>query len=221
MNGGHDLGGMHGLGPINPEPESAEPVFHKHWEKRVFALSLAAGFLGKWNIDSSRHARERQHPANYIGNSYYHNWLNGLETLLDESGLLSREEQCSGVVAGPIDELTVLAADNVASTLAKGGSVFLDAAEATQFDIGASVRVRNSNPSGHTRAPRYTRGKIGTVTTYHGAHIFADLNAHGQRVGQHLYGVRFSTRELWGDDTRPQDSVQVDLWESHLEVARI
>ncbi len=40
MNGGHDLGGIHGLGPIDPEPEQVEPVFHGEWEKRVFALTL-------------------------------------------------------------------------------------------------------------------------------------------------------------------------------------
>ena len=28
MNGAHDLGGQHGFGPVNAEPESQEPVFH-------------------------------------------------------------------------------------------------------------------------------------------------------------------------------------------------
>lgn len=75
MKGGHDLGGQSGMGPINPEPESQEPVFHAEWERRVFALTLATGMLGKWNIDESRHARERQDPITYIENSYYENWL--------------------------------------------------------------------------------------------------------------------------------------------------
>ena len=88
MNGAHDLGGMHGLGPINPEPEAEEPVFHTEWEKRVFGLNLAAGFLGKWNIDMSRYARERQHPIDYLRNSYYENWLAGLEKLLVEAELV-------------------------------------------------------------------------------------------------------------------------------------
>jgi nitrile hydratase len=92
MNGAHDLGGMHGLGPINAEPETSEPVFHAAWERRVFGLALAAGFLGKWNIDKSRYARERQHPIDYLRHTYYENWLVGLERLLLEAGLVTAEE---------------------------------------------------------------------------------------------------------------------------------
>lgn len=98
MNGGHDLGGMHGLGPIDPEPEQGEPIFHGEWERRVFALNLATGFLRHWNLDESRHARERQHPADYIRNSYYENWFNGLITLLVEKGLVTQSELDSGTV---------------------------------------------------------------------------------------------------------------------------
>ena len=91
MNGGHDLGGMHGLGPIDPEPEQGEPVFHGEWERRVFALTLAAGFLRHWNLDESRHARERQHPADYMRNSYYENWFNGLIALLIDDDMADEE----------------------------------------------------------------------------------------------------------------------------------
>ncbi len=54
MNGMHDLGGMHGFGPVDPEPN--EPVFHHEWERRAFTLNLATGFLGRWNIDMGRYA---------------------------------------------------------------------------------------------------------------------------------------------------------------------
>ena len=104
MNGGHDLGGMHGLGPIDAEPEAAEPVFHHEWEQRVFALMLATGALGQWSIDVGRHARERQHPADYLRHTYYENWLTGLEKLLVERGLVSAEELASGRAAGPAAE---------------------------------------------------------------------------------------------------------------------
>ena len=104
MNGAHDLGGMHGLGPINPEPEAEEPVFHADWEKRVFGLALAAGFPGKWNIDKSRYARERQHPVDYLRHTYYENWLAGLEKLLVEAELVNPEELKTGKAAGPADE---------------------------------------------------------------------------------------------------------------------
>lgn len=90
MNGVHDMGGMHGLGPI--VREDAEPWFHEEWERRAFALTLAAGFLGKWNLDMSRYAREQMPPAEYLATSYYEHWLWGLERLLVDRGLLTREE---------------------------------------------------------------------------------------------------------------------------------
>ena len=90
MNGAHDLGGMHGFGPVDPEPD--EPVFHAPWEGRAFALTLAMGAYGAWNIDMSRHARERMEPGAYLATSYYEHWLHGLELLLIEKGLLTRQE---------------------------------------------------------------------------------------------------------------------------------
>jgi nitrile hydratase len=90
MNGAHDLGGMHGLGPIVREEN--EPVFHEDWERRAFALTLAMGAWGKWNIDMSRFAREQMPPAVYLATSYYEHWLFGLEKLLVDQGFLTGEE---------------------------------------------------------------------------------------------------------------------------------
>lgn len=90
MNGAHDLGGMHGFGPI--DPETNEPVFHHEWEKRAFALTLACGALGQWNIDMSRYARELMEPGEYLTTSYYEHWLFGLELLLKERGMVTEEE---------------------------------------------------------------------------------------------------------------------------------
>ena len=90
MNGAHDLGGMDGFGPVEAEPN--EPVFHGEWEKRTFAMTVAMGFYGAWNIDMSRYARERMDPAEYLATSYYEHWLHGLETLLVEKGLITAEE---------------------------------------------------------------------------------------------------------------------------------
>ena len=94
MNGVHDMGGMHGMGPIMPEPN--EPVFHERWEARVYALNRAIGFFGKWNIDTGRHSRERIPPADYLRMSYYEKWLAGLIMLLQESGLATEAELESG-----------------------------------------------------------------------------------------------------------------------------
>ena len=94
MNGPHDLGGQHGLGPIELEPN--EPLFHAPWERRAFALTLAMGARGEWNLDMSRHAREDQHPVNYLSSSYYQIWLAGLERLMLERGLVTEEELQGG-----------------------------------------------------------------------------------------------------------------------------
>src|SRR5688500_10796171 len=122
MNGAHDLGGMHGFGPINPEPEAQGPVFHAAWEQRLFSLALAGGALVKSNIDMSREARERQPPVDYLRHTYYENWLAGLEKLLVEKGLVTPEELTTGKATGPAESETrkrVLKADYVAAVLAQ------------------------------------------------------------------------------------------------------
>ena len=135
MNGGHDLGGIHGLGPIDPEPEQREPVFHGEWEQRVFALTLAAGFLRHWNLDESRHARERQHPADYLRNSYYENWFNGLITLLVEKGLVTQSELDSGTVdlSESVSPAAVLKAADVETAMLKGGPVNMEVDQVPRF----------------------------------------------------------------------------------------
>lgn len=217
MNGGHDLGGMHGLGVINPESETDEPVFHHPWERRVFALTLATGFLGHWNLDQSRHARERQHPIDYLRNTYYENWLAGLQTLLIDSGLLTEAELQSGFCdKGFPNQEIVLTKKEVKAKLQEGKSVELPVATSPQFMIGQEVMVVNRHPIGHTRAPRYTRGRRGTVIHQHGGHIFPDDHAMGNQTGQHLYTVCFDAAELWGQDNADNEQVYVDLWESYL-----
>jgi nitrile hydratase len=220
MNGVHDMGGMQSFGPINPEPENEEPVFHAEWERRIFALTLAAGALGQWNIDKSRYARESQAPAQYLRNSYYETWLAGLETLLVENGLVSADELASGRPGRPaapqlMDRM--LKPDAVAAALARGDAFRMDDELPARFMVGEQVRVRNEHPLGHTRAPRYARGREGVVDRDHGVFVFADESAAGNKVGQHCYSVRFSAQELWGEDASPQDCVFIDLWDDHLE----
>ena len=210
MNGGHDLGGVDGLGPINPEPEALESVFHHEWEKRAFALTLACGFWGQWNLDESRHARERQHPADYLKNTYYENWLQGLETLLAEKRLLEDEN---------IQKLSskCISADSVGDILSRGGPVNMPTDTTPAFHPGDDVKVINNHITGHTRVPRYCAGRIGFIEAVQGFHVFPDANALGQRTGQYLYSVRISAQELWGRDSH---SVYVDLWQPHLTSVR-
>jgi len=222
MNGAHDLGGMHGFGPINPEPEAVEPVFHADWEKRVFGLNLAAGFLGRWNIDKSRYARERQHPVDYFRHTYYENWLAGLEKLLVEAELVSPEELEAGKAAEPADEALrqrVLKAEDVAEAIARGGPVGMTISTPPRFKSGERVRAINRHPAGHTREPRYVRGRVGVIHEHHGAHVFPDRNAEGSKEGRHLYSVRFTAEALWGRSAAGRNAVYVDLWEDYLEPA--
>ena len=88
MNGVHDMGGMHGFGPVEPEPN--EPPFHEAWEGRVLALQRALSYAGAWNIDMSRYAQERLPPRVYLTVSYYKRWALGMERNLLERLLIFR-----------------------------------------------------------------------------------------------------------------------------------
>ena len=190
--------------------------------KTAFALTLAASSLGQWNLDTSRFARERQHPAAYLSNTYYQNWLAGLETLLLETGMVTAEELRTCAAAGPAPadlQAKILTPAKVAETLGRGGPATHPVDTAPRFAIGQRVRVINAHPTGHTRAPR-VRGHVGEVILQHGGHIFADAHAAGDRRGAHLYAVRFLARELWGESAAARDSVMVDLWEPHLDAVR-
>ena len=222
MNGAHDVGGMHGYGPINPEPEAEEPVFRVAWEKRAFGVTLAVMALGRWSLDTARHANERQHPVDYLRHTYYENWLAGLEKLLVERGLVTAEELAAGKAAGPADEDTrqrVLRADHVARVVTHGSPVAMAIETPPRFKPGDRVRARNRHPIGHTREPRYVRGRLGLIHEHYGAHVFPDRSAEGTKEGRHLYNVRFEAAELWGEDAAGRGAVHVDLWEDYLEPA--
>jgi nitrile hydratase subunit beta len=219
MNGVHDLGGLQDFGPVAPEPN--EPVFHSDWERRIFALTLAMAKPGGWTLDASRHARESLPPADYLRFSYYQIWLAGLEKLMLEGGLVSAAELATGKAQGaPASVPGILAAAAVRPAMAMGAPVDRPPSAPARFAPGDRVLALNLNPRGHTRLPRYVRGRTGTVTHVHGAHVFPDANAHGKGEQPHwLYGVSFTARELWGPDAPTTDHVQVDLWEPYLDAA--
>jgi nitrile hydratase beta subunit len=204
MNGIHDMGGMHGMGPIDTDPN--DPLFHAEWERRAFAITLALGFHGRWNIDMSRHARENRHPIDYLSSSYFELWLKGVERLAVDTGMISAEELATGepaevAVAPPPDPA------RVAAILTKGSSAKLDDDVPARFKAGARVLVRDITTTGHTRVPRYCRGRI-------------DTHAHGLgKKPQHCYSVRFSACDLWGDTAPANDTIYVDLWDDYLEAA--
>ncbi|MGE3144504.1 MAG: nitrile hydratase subunit beta [Pseudorhodoplanes sp.] len=219
MNGAHDMGGMHGFGPVVPEPD--EPAFHAPWEKRAFALTLAMGMPGGWNLDMSRSARESLPPAEYLRKSYYEIWMAGLQKLMLQRGLISNGEIEGGHAQGAAKPVArILSATDVANVLYRGGPTLRDTATAARFAAGDRVRMKNIHPQTHTRLPRYVRGHVGRIDLVHGAHVFPDTHATGKGEDpQWLYTVRFEARELWGADADPTISVSVDAWEPYLEPA--
>lgn len=219
MNGAQDMGGMHGFGPVTPEPN--EPVFHAEWERRVLALTLAMGATGEWNLDMSRAARESLPPAEYLAKSYYELWLAGLERLIAARGLVAPQEIAAGRSLGPPSPLKrVLAAADVAKGLARGAATERPANAPARFVVGERVRARNMHPKTHTRLPRYVRGHLGIIERLHGCHVFPDSHAIGAGENpQWLYTVRFDGPELWGADADPSLKVSVDAWEPYLELA--
>lgn len=210
MNGVHDLGGMQSFGPVLPEPD--EPPFHEDWERRTLALTLATGALGLWNIDQMRHLRESLPPAQYLSSSYYEIWQQALENAVEELGLLDTPP--GGVTARSAAELIAM--------FSTPGSYERPTERGPRYAAGQRVRARDLNPAGHTRLPRYVRGRVGTVVAVRGAHVFPDRNAVplGQRPGQDpewLYTVDFTGPELWGEDADPTLTVSVDAWEPYLQ----
>jgi nitrile hydratase subunit beta len=226
MNGAHDLGGMHGFGPVVLEPD--EPVFHAEWERRTFALNLAMGLWRRWNLDMTRDAREQMPPAEYLATSYYEHWLWGFERQLERHGFVSQTEtdrrvQASGTLEarGPVDPLPgALRPEDVPRLLRNRRAARLDDPMSPKFKAGETVIARNIHPVGHTRLPRYVRGRRGVIDRDHGVFVFPDTHAAGLgQKPQHVYSVRFDARELWGPDGHARDAVYVDLWDDYLDPA--
>jgi nitrile hydratase len=217
MNGVHDMGGMHGFGPIVREEN--EPLFHAAWEAHVRAMATLAMGRDYFNIDAFRYGIERMEPAHYLRAPYFERWLATIERNLIENDFLrgdeldARTEYLRQHPETPLPRGADTApghegrAENVASPL-----------PASRFAVGETVVTRNAHPLGHTRLPRYARGKRGIIQRQYGAQIFPDTNALGLgEQPQPLYNVRFDARELWGESAEPRQTVTLDLWESYLE----
>jgi len=219
MNGVHDMGGMHGMGPI--QYEKNEPVFPEPWEARVFALNRAVRAWGKWTGDASRHAVELIPAPEYLRMSYYEQRLHALIGLMVKNGLVTPAEVESGQPAPDSLKATPpLAASDVPGMIAKGRPATREVQVPARFRVGQQVRARNLHPTGHTRLPRYVRGKPGTIYLDHGVHVFPDSSAHALGENpQHLYSVRFAARDLWGDQASASTAVYLDLWDDYLEHA--
>jgi nitrile hydratase len=219
MNGVHDMGGMQDMGPV--QAEQNEPVFHQLWESRVFALRRAMGAWNKWNIDATRYAVELVPPIDYLRMSYYERQLSAFFEMLVHHNFVTRTELGSGIPASGTPVATpALTVDKAQALIAKGAPTKRNLPIAPRFQAGHHIRTRNINPPGHTRLPRYARAKSGIIERDHGVFVFPDTNAVflGENP-QHLYSVRFSARELWGEQAPLKDSVYLNLWDDYLEPA--
>jgi nitrile hydratase beta subunit len=219
MNGVHDLGGLQDMGPVQHEKQ--EPAFHAPWEGRIYGIDRSLRFIGKWNLDAWRHQIELLPPSDYFRMTYYERWLEINEQLAVKHGLVSpRELETGAPDPGSAKATPALTAAIAAQRLGRGIPSSHDPKVSPQFKVGHRVRARNINPAGHTRLPRYARGKLGIITHDHGVYLFPDTNAHFQgEKRQHVYSVRFAARELWGRNASARDSVHLDMWDDYLEHA--
>ncbi len=210
----HDMGGMHGFGPV--EEELNEPVFHTEWESRVYAMNRAMGPLRLWTIDEGRAAQEMLPPTVYLGASYYQRWYLGLVQRVMDHGIADAEEIASGKSLRGGDRPNRIFTPADAAGLTRGNYERPSAAP-PRFKAGEAVRTRNINPETHTRLPRYARDKPGTVEAVRGCHVYPDSVANGGGEDpQWLYTVVFDGRTLWGEDCDPSVKVSIEAFEPYL-----
>ncbi|MCZ4589786.1 MULTISPECIES: nitrile hydratase subunit beta [Rhodococcus] len=223
MNGVFDLGGTDGLGPVVTEDD--EPVFRAEWEKIAFSLFASCFRAGLFNIDSFRHGIEQMDPAEYLLSNYYEHWAHVAEHSGEKAGVIDPAE---------LDRLTQFYLDNPDAPLPQREDpellAFVDAAvtggapaaresdKVAVFSVGDTVTVAADSPTGHTRRARYVRGRTGVITGAHGTFIYPDSAGNGgPDAPEHLYTVRFTARELWGEETGdPNSVVYFDVWEPYL-----
>lgn len=223
MDGVHDLGGMHGFGPV--EREVNEPAFHERWEAAVYAIMRASLGTGQYTLDEFRHGVERMDPAHYLRSGYYEHWLDGIARVLIEKGVVSGDELAARTAffaerpdAPASAAVRVMPATPAPRIKWMAPDSERPATKPPRFAVGEIVVTCNIHPTGHTRLPRYARGKHGVIHRQHGTHVFPDSNAHGGgEQPQALYSVRFDARELWGPAAEPNQHVYIDLWEPYLE----
>jgi nitrile hydratase subunit beta len=218
MNGVHDMGGMHGFGKVEPEPD--EPVFHAPWEGRVLAMQRAMTYTGAWNIDMSRAAQEGLPPHVYLGVSYYKRLALGMEQNLLGKGLVSADELAAGhALHSPKPVKRTMNADDVGAALTRG-RYGRPATAPARFSIGERARAKNIHPPTHTRLPRYVRGHVGVIERIQGCHVFPDAVVVGAGENpQWLYTVVFAGRDLWGEGSDPTVKVSIEAFEPYLEPA--
>ena len=216
MNGIHDLGGRQGFGATDVhEPEEA---FHEPWEGRVLGMVRAMSRPADWSIDWFRHCRELIEPTDYLTRPYYDQWLQAYAAMMVNSGVATVEELASGKAKTPASRLPPpMTASDVDEARRASRSFEREIDEPPVFAVGDNVRVKSHGVPGHTRLPAYARGRRGIVEARHGAHVFPDANAHGEKQAAPLYTVGFDMAELWPEAEGRRERVFLNMWEGYLE----
>jgi nitrile hydratase beta subunit len=223
MNGIHDVGGMDGLGKINRVEN--EPYFYEDWERAAFGLMAGTVGQGLMNLDEFRHGIELMNPVDYLTSGYYAHWIETIERNLVEKGVLDPQEvekRTQTFLKHPDTQIPNRENPELVTHLQQvidiGASTHRELSTPAKFQVGDKVKTNNLHPTGHTRLPRYARGKYGVVHAVNGAHVFPDAHAHGKGENpEYLYSIRFEAHELWGE--KKSEIVYLDLWESYLELA--
>lgn len=218
MNGIHDMGGMHGFGPVVHDEH--EPHSEAAWEQHLGAINRLSMGAGLFNIDEFRHGIEQMIPADYLRSSYYERWLAAIEHNLIAKGHISAEEleaRMELLRRDPDAELPVPYQPAPSPSSSRERDRVADAPITSRFAVGDEVVTHNVHPTTHTRLPRYARGKRGVIHQVRGPQTFPDSHAHGRGEDpQVLYNVRFTGQELWGDSAEPNQELYLDLWEPYL-----
>ena len=218
MDGTHDLGGRQGFGAVDVnEPEEA---FHHPWEGRVYGIAQGISRADDWSVDWFRHCRELIEPVDYLTRAYYDQWLQTYAAMMVNSGVATVEELAKGKAwTSRADLPQPMSAEQVVAAKQHVRRMDMPSDVKPAFAPGDRVRTASHGIATHTRLPAYARGRVGTVESHHGTHVFADANALGDRRGEPIYTVVFEATELWPDAENPRDRISLDLWQSHLAPA--
>jgi nitrile hydratase len=218
MNGVHDMGGMHGMGPIRHETN--EPTFHEIWEGRVYALSRVLRTRGGlWNLDAFRHGIEVLPPAEYLRMSYYERWFAWmLRTVVAAGDVTQTEVETASPATGSQRRAVLVAPEAVSSMVDRRASARRNVAVAPRFKSGQRVRARKRSSLRPHAIAALCAGRTGAVVLDRGVFLFPDTNAHllGEKP-QHLYSVRFAARDIWGAQASQRDFIHLDMWDDYLE----
>jgi nitrile hydratase len=216
VDGIHDLGGRQGFGEIDVnEPDEQ---FHEPWEARVRGMVNAMSRAPDWSLDWFRHCRELIDPSDYLGRPYFDQWVQTYCAMLVNSRIATVSELASGKSDTPASGMAApMSAGDVKSTRLGARTYDREIDAAPAFSVNDPVRANTHGIPGHTRLPAYVRSYAGRIFRHHGAHVFPDANALGEKRFEHLYTVGFAASELWADAQPRRATVYLNLWESYLE----